>query len=127
MIIHFSDFLVTEEALKVEASVKKAADVKTQSSKASSLAVSEPLPPGVDSPDLSYSLSASAMDSTVLYTAAAQQTNPIYAATLGSAAVPLLAHHTALMQGQLMHYPAYHPLHNVINNKNIKQKLNIKF
>lgn len=85
----------------------------TQSSKSPNPPLNEPSPPGVDSPDLTYSLPTPSMESTVLYTAASQQSNQIYAATLGNAAVPLLAHHTALMQSQLMHYPGYHPLHNV--------------
>lgn len=77
----------------------------------------EPLPPGVDPPELAYTLPTSALEACGLY--GAQQTNPIYAATLAGAAagIPLLSHtHTALMQGQLaMHYnPAYHQhLHNV--------------
>ncbi|XP_014217950.1 MHC class II regulatory factor RFX1 [Copidosoma floridanum] len=81
----------------------------------------EPLPPGVDSPEVAYTLPASALEAGVLY--GAQQTNPIYAATLAGAAaaagIPLLQHHhhhhhTALMQGQLVHYnSAYHQhLHN---------------
>ncbi|OXU22635.1 hypothetical protein TSAR_013641 [Trichomalopsis sarcophagae] len=75
--------------------------------------LTEPLPPGVDPPEIAYTLPASALEAGVLY--GAQQTNPIYAATLAGAGIPLLSHHhTALMQGQLMHYnPAYHQhLHN---------------
>ncbi|XP_015609403.1 formin-binding protein 4 isoform X2 [Cephus cinctus] len=76
---------------------------------------SEPLPPGVDAPDITYPMANSALEPTVLYTAATQQTNPIYAATIGDTAVPIIDHHAAIMQGQLMHYPAYHQhLHNAI-------------
>ena len=73
----------------------------------------EPLPPGVDPPDVPYALPASLLGPGVLYAAAQHQNNPIYAATMGNA---ILTHHTALMQSQLMHYPAYHHLHNVIMN-----------
>ncbi|XP_012280309.1 formin-binding protein 4 isoform X2 [Orussus abietinus] len=73
----------------------------------------EKLAKGVDPPDMPYTLAASALESNLLYTATSQQTNPIYAATIGNPGLPLLNHHTALMQGQLMHYPAYHQhLHN---------------
>ncbi|XP_051156262.1 formin-binding protein 4-like isoform X2 [Leptopilina boulardi] len=68
----------------------------------------EPLPPGVDPPEIPYALPATVLESGVLYAATPHQTNPIYAATMGNA---ILTHHTALMQGQLLHYPAYH-LHN---------------
>jgi hypothetical protein len=74
----------------------------------------EPLPPGVDPPEITYTLPASALEASVLY--GTQQTNPIYAATLAGTGIPILSHHhTALMQSQLMHYnPAYHQhLHNV--------------
>ncbi|XP_058796412.1 formin-binding protein 4-like [Phymastichus coffea] len=68
----------------------------------------------VEPAEIAYTLPTSALEAGVLY--GAQQTNPIYAATLaGAAGIPLLSHpHTALMQGQLMHYtPAYHQhLHN---------------
>lgn len=78
---------------------------------------SEPLPPGVDPKDMPYSLPTTALEPTaVVYAAAAQQTNPIYAATIGdrgSIALPILDHRTALIQGQLLHYPTYHHLHNV--------------
>lgn len=89
----------------------------------------EPLPPGVDQ-EISYTLPTSALEAGVIY--GAQQTNPIYASTLAGAAaaagIPLISHHhhhhhphTALMQGQLVHYnQAYHQhLHNV----SIKKKL----
>ena len=80
----------------------------------------EPLPPGVDPPELSYTLPASALEAGVLY--GAQQTNPIYAATLAGAGIPILSSHhphTALMSGHhLMQYnSAYHQhLHNVSIN-----------
>lgn len=81
--------------------------------KVSKSANNEPLPPGVDAPEMPYALPPSVLESGVLYAASPHQTNPIYAATMGNA---ILTHHTALMQGQLLHYPAYHHLHNVIIN-----------
>ncbi|XP_033214231.1 formin-binding protein 4-like isoform X2 [Belonocnema kinseyi] len=77
--------------------------------KASKSGNNEPLPPGVDAPEMPYALAPSVLESGVLYAASPHQTNPIYAATMGNA---ILQHHTALMQGQLLHYPAYHHLHN---------------
>ena len=93
---------------------KKGINLPTDDSSKEGKPVTEPLPPGVDPPEIAYTLPASALEAGVLY--GAQQTNPIYAATLAGAGIPLLPHHhTALMQGQLMHYnPAYHQhLHNV--------------
>lgn len=69
---------------------------------------SEPLPPGVDPPDMTYPMAAPTIGSNMLYTATSQQSNPIYAATLGDPTVPIIDHHAAIMQGQIIHYPAYH-------------------
>ncbi|KAJ8667431.1 hypothetical protein QAD02_009094 [Eretmocerus hayati] len=96
----------------------------------------ELIPPGIDSPGSGLpppppsqhahqahsaeALAAYALEAGVLY-GAQPSTNPIYAATLAGAGIPLISHHPhphhhhALMQGQLVHYasPAYHQhLHN---------------
>lgn len=78
------------------------------------------MPPGVDppTPEAAYAtLPVSALEAAGVLYGAQQTTNPIYAATLAGAGIPLISHHPHLMQGQLMHYsPAtyHHPhLHNV--------------
>ncbi|XP_048514272.1 formin-binding protein 4-like isoform X2 [Athalia rosae] len=77
----------------------------------------EPLPPGVDPKDMPYTLPVTTMEpGAVIYNAgSAQRTNPIYAATIGNrgiATLPIIDHRSAIIQGQLMHYPAYQHLHN---------------
>ena len=73
---------------------------------------SEPLPPGVDPPEMPFTIAAPNIETTMLYTTTGPQSNPIYAATIADPT--MLSHHTALMQGQLLHYPTYHQhLHNV--------------
>ncbi|XP_011312496.1 formin-binding protein 4 isoform X2 [Fopius arisanus] len=81
---------------------------------------SEPLPPGVDSPEISFSIGGShpSIEPTVIFAAAPQSTNPpsMYAAATmqDPTSVSILGHHhPALLQSQLVHYPAYHQhLHN---------------
>ncbi|XP_046746621.1 RNA-binding protein 42-like [Diprion similis] len=76
---------------------------------------SEPLPPGVDPKDMPYPLPAvTAIEQSVVYPGPTQQTNPIYAATIGDRgiAVPIIDHRSTIIQGQLMHYPTYQHLHN---------------
>lgn len=78
---------------------------------------SEPLPPGVDPKDMpAYPLPAvTALEPSVVYAGTTRQPNQIYTATLAERgiAVPLIDHRSAIIQGQLMHYPTYQHLHNV--------------
>ncbi|XP_063995704.1 formin-binding protein 4-like isoform X2 [Diachasmimorpha longicaudata] len=81
---------------------------------------SEPLPPGVDSPEISFSIGGPhpSIEPTVIFAATPQSTNPpsMYAAATiqDPTSVSIIGHHhPALLQSQLVHYPAYHQhLHN---------------
>lgn len=72
----------------------------------------EPLPPGVDLPETSYE---AATLKGIIYNAASQQSNAIYAPSIGDPTIPILSHHQAgLLQEPFVHYPAFHQhLHNV--------------
>lgn len=72
----------------------------------------EPLPPGVDQPEMPYAIAAASIEPSVIFSTAAPQTNAsIYAATMQDpTSISLIGHHhPALVQNQLVHYPAYHP------------------
>ncbi|XP_011269281.2 uncharacterized protein LOC105259194 [Camponotus floridanus] len=73
----------------------------------------EPLPPGVDLPETSYE---AATLKGIIYNAASQQSNAIYAPSIGDPTIPILSHHQAgLLQEPFVHYPAFHQhLHNTI-------------
>ncbi|KAK0168616.1 hypothetical protein PV327_002394 [Microctonus hyperodae] len=72
----------------------------------------EPLPPGVDQPEMPYAIAAASIEPSVIFSTAAPQTNAsIYAATMQDpTSISIIGHHhPALVQNQLVHYPAYHP------------------
>ncbi|XP_072756609.1 uncharacterized protein [Anoplolepis gracilipes] len=72
----------------------------------------EPLPPGVDLPETSYE---AATLKGIIYNAASQQSNAIYAPSIGDPTIPILSHHQGLLQESFVHYPAFHQhLHNTI-------------
>ncbi|XP_050450317.1 formin-binding protein 4-like isoform X2 [Cataglyphis hispanica] len=73
----------------------------------------EPLPPGVDLSETSYE---TATLKGIIYNAASQQSNAIYAPSIGDPTIPILSHHQAgLLQEPFVHYPAFHQhLHNTI-------------
>ncbi|XP_015111908.1 formin-binding protein 4 isoform X2 [Diachasma alloeum] len=81
---------------------------------------SEPLPPGVDSPEIAFSIAGPhpSIEPTVIFAATPQSTNSpsMYAAATiqDPTSVSIIGHHhPALLQSQLVHYPAYHQhLHN---------------
>ncbi|XP_029160362.1 formin-binding protein 4-like isoform X2 [Nylanderia fulva] len=77
----------------------------------------EPLPPGVDLPETSYE---AATLKGIIYNAASQQSNAIYAPSIGDPTIPILSHHQAgLLQEPFVHYPAFHQhLHNTITVAN---------
>ncbi|KAL6438012.1 hypothetical protein ACFW04_004351 [Cataglyphis niger] len=73
----------------------------------------EPLPPGVDLSETSYE---TATLKGIIYNAASQQSNAIYAPSIGDPTIPILSHHQAgLLQEPFVHYPTFHQhLHNTI-------------
>lgn len=71
----------------------------------------EPLPPGVDLPDTSYE---AATLKGIIYNAASQQGNALYAPSITDPTIPILGHQAGLLQEPFVHYPAFHQhLHNV--------------
>ncbi|XP_067203189.1 formin-binding protein 4-like isoform X2 [Linepithema humile] len=72
----------------------------------------EPLPPGVDLPDTSYE---AATLKGIIYNAASQQSNAIYAPSISDPTIPILSHQAGLLQEPFVHYPAFHQhLHNTL-------------
>lgn len=70
----------------------------------------EPLPPGVDLPDTSYE---AATLKGIIYNAASQQGNALYAPSIADPTLPILSHQAGLLQEQFVHYPFHQHLHNV--------------
>lgn len=71
----------------------------------------EPLPPGVDLPDTSYE---AATLKGIIYNAASQPSNAIYAPSIADPTIPILSHQASLLQESFVHYPTFHQhLHNV--------------
>ncbi|KAL0110406.1 hypothetical protein PUN28_013797 [Cardiocondyla obscurior] len=86
--------------------------VTSQTSIPSSHANMEPLPPGVDLPDTPYE---STPLKGILYNAASQQTNAIYAHSIADRTIPILSHQAGLLQEPFVHYPTFHQhLHNTL-------------
>ncbi|XP_011696542.1 PREDICTED: formin-binding protein 4-like isoform X2 [Wasmannia auropunctata] len=72
----------------------------------------EPLPPGVDLPDTSYE---AATLKGIIYNAASQPSNAIYAPSIADPTIPILSHQAGLLQEPFVHYPTFHQhLHNTI-------------
>ncbi|XP_071641339.1 uncharacterized protein [Temnothorax longispinosus] len=70
----------------------------------------EPLPPGVDLPDTSYE---AATLKGIIYNAASQPSNAIYAPSIADPTIPILSHQAGLLQEPFVHYPTFHQhLHN---------------
>lgn len=71
----------------------------------------EPLPPGVDLPETSYE---AATLKGIIYNAASQPSNAIYAPSIADPTIPILSHQAGLLQEPFVHYPTFHQhLHNV--------------
>lgn len=102
-----------DQSLRVEDTVKNIQQTLSHSIVGAIHA--EPLPPGVDSPEISYPLAGTPLEQTVIFTTAPhQQTNAsLYAAAALQDPTLMGHHHQALLQSQLVHYPTYHQhLHN---------------
>ncbi|XP_018371537.1 PREDICTED: formin-binding protein 4-like isoform X1 [Trachymyrmex cornetzi] len=70
----------------------------------------EPLPPGVDLPETSYE---AATLKGIIYNAASQPSNAIYAPSIADPTIPILSHQAGLLQEPFVHYPTFHQhLHN---------------
>ncbi|XP_036146449.1 formin-binding protein 4 isoform X2 [Monomorium pharaonis] len=86
--------------------------VSSQSSIPPNHANIEPLPPGVDLPDTSYE---AATLKGIIYNAASQPSNAIYAPSIADPTIPILSHQAGLLQEPFVHYPTFHQhLHNTI-------------
>ncbi|XP_044009823.1 uncharacterized protein LOC122853418 isoform X2 [Aphidius gifuensis] len=103
-----------DQSLRVEETVKNIQQTLSSHSLVGPVHA-EPLPPGVDSPEISYPLAGTPLEQTVIFTTTPhQQTNAsLYAAAALQDPTLMGHHHQALLQSQLVHYPAYHQhLHN---------------
>ncbi|XP_011864737.1 PREDICTED: formin-binding protein 4-like [Vollenhovia emeryi] len=84
--------------------------VSSQTSLPANHANMEPLPPGVDLPDTSYE---AATLKGLIYNAASQPSNAIYAPSIADPTIPILSHQAGLLQEPFVHYPTFHQhLHN---------------
>lgn len=82
----------------------------------------EPLPPGVDQPEMPYAIAAASIEPPVIFSTAQQANASIYAATMSDPTnLSLLGHHHPLVGNQLVHYPAYHPHLQNVSTQNIIQ------